>query len=121
MLTNCNNLFNFNGNTRTSIVDCDREEIDDLLDTIDDMSEVVPYTIKKNILDEDVYTWNEKFIKKVLLSFSSTIVQNFSEAEKDLFDRYRSFLIYGIDTVIDEDVQKLDEYIGTLGIIGVNI
>lgn len=118
MLTNCNNLFNFTG---TSAFNCDRKDIDDVVDTVNDMSENIPYTIKKTILNENVYYWNEKFITKVLLSFSSTIVQNFSEEEKDLFDRYRSFLIYGINTVIYEDVQKLDEYIGTLGTIGVNI
>lgn len=85
------------------------------------MQEGIPYTIDKTILDENVYNWSQSFIDRVLLSFSSTIVQEFSKKEKDLFDKYRSFLIYGINTVIDEDVQKLDEYIGTLGTIGVNI
>ena len=118
MLRNCNSLFNFSGIDK---VDCNRQEINDVIDTVNDMSEKIPYTIQKTILNENVYVWNEKFIKKVLLSFSSTIVQNFSEDEKDLFDRYISFLIYGVNTVVDEDVQKLDEYIGTLGTIGVNI
>lgn len=118
MLRNCNSLFNFSGIDK---VDCNRQEINDVIDTVNDMSENIPYIIKKTILDENVYYWNEKFINKVLLSFSSTIVQNFSEDEKDLFDRYRSFLIYGSNTVVDEDVKKLDEYVGTFGTIGVNI
>ena len=118
MLRNCNSLFNFSGIDK---VDCNRQEINDVIDTVNDMSENIPYIIQKTILDENVYTWNEKFIEKVFESFSSTIVQSFSKDEKYLFDRYRSFLIYGINTVIDEDVQKLDEYIGTLGTIGVNI
>lgn len=118
MLRNCNSLFNFSGIDK---VDCDRQEIDDVIDTVNDMSENIPYAIQKTILNENLYIWNEKFIEKVLESFSSTIVKNFSDIEKDLFDRYRSFLIYGVNTVVDEDVKKLDEYIGTLGIIGVNI
>jgi hypothetical protein len=96
--------------------DVDRVELTQSL-----FQETEPYFIIKNILDENIYTWNKNFIDKVLLSFSSTVVQSFSKKEKDLFDRYRSFLIYGINTVIDEDVQRLDEYIGKLGIIGVNI
>ncbi len=85
------------------------------------MQETDPYRLKKSILGENIYEWNLRFIDKVMTSFSTTIVQNFSKKEKDLFDRYTSFLIYGINTVVDEDVQKLDEYIGTLGTIGVNI
>lgn len=78
------------------------------------MQEGVPYTIDKTILDENIYIWSQSFLDRVLLSFSTTIVQNFSKKEKDLFDRYKSFLIYGINTVVDEDVKKLDEYIGTI-------
>ena len=73
-----------------------------------------PYIIDKNIVGQNVYRWNLRFIDKVMESFSTTIVQNFSKKEKDLFDRYTSFLIYGSGDAIEEDVQKLDEYIGTL-------
>lgn len=73
-----------------------------------------PYIIDKNIIGQNVYTWNHRFIDKVMESFETTIVQNFSKKEKDLFNRYTSFLINGINDVIEEDVQKLDEYIGTI-------
>ena len=49
-----------------------------------------------------------------MLSFSTNIVQNFSRIEKDLFDRYRNFYIYKTSDVLDDDVRKLDEYIGTI-------
>lgn len=118
MLINCNGLFSFN-----KILEQDKcpNQIDNVLNTVYDLNENKPYSTKKSILGETLYYWNEIFINKVLESFSSTIVQRFSEEEKELFDRYASFLIYGSNNVIDEDVQKLDEYIGTLGIIGVNI
>jgi len=83
---------------------------------IDSMQEGIPYTIDKNILDENIYVWNKSFIDRVLLSFSTTIMQSFSKKEKDLFDRYRSFIIYEVTNIVDEDVLKLDEYIGTLGV-----
>ena len=73
-----------------------------------------PYIIDKNIIGQNVYTWNPRFIDKVMESFKTTIVQNFSKKEKDLFNRYTNFLIYGIIDAIEEDVQKLDEYIGTI-------
>lgn len=73
-----------------------------------------PYIVDKNIIGQNVYTWNPRFIDKVMESFETTIVQNFSKKEKDLFNRYTNFLIYGIIDVNDEDVQKLDEYIGTI-------
>ena len=47
-------------------------------------------------------------------SFETTIVQNFSKKEKELFNRYTSFLINGIAGVLDEDVRELDTYIGTI-------
>ena len=78
------------------------------------MQETDPYRLKKNILGENIYEWNLRFINKVMTSFNTTIVQNFSKKEKDLFDRYTSFLIHGIGDVLEEDVQKLDEYIGTI-------
>ena len=73
-----------------------------------------PYIIDKNIIGQNVYTWNPMFINKVMTSFSSTIVQNFSKKEKDLFNRYTSFLINGIAGVLNEDVRELDTYIGTI-------
>ena len=73
-----------------------------------------PYIIDKNIVGQNVYTWNPRFIDKVMESFATTIVKNFSKKEKDLFNRYTSFLINGIVGVLDEDVQKLDTYIGTI-------
>lgn len=78
------------------------------------MQETDPYRLKKSILGENIYEWNIRFIDKVMTSFSTTIVQSFSKKEKDLFDRYTSFLIHGPGDVLDEDVAKLDEYIGTL-------
>lgn len=113
MLRDCNNLFSFNRVNEP--VECPTDT-DNILYTIDNLNEGVPYSVKKNILDEKIYYWNSFFISKVLESFSSTIVQKFSEEEQDLFDRYRSFLIYEVQDVVDEDVQKLDEYIGTLGV-----
>lgn len=73
-----------------------------------------PYIINKNIIGNNVYTWNSRFIDKVMESFSTSIVQNFSKKEKDLFNRYASFLINGIVGVLDEDVRELDTYIGTI-------
>ena len=78
------------------------------------LQETEPYALSKSITGTNIYTWNKKFINKVIESFRSTIVQNFSKKEKDLFDRYTNFLIYGIADAIEEDVQKLDEYIGTI-------
>ena len=73
-----------------------------------------PYIIDKNIIGQNVYTWNPRFIDKVMESFETTIVQNFSKKEKDLFNRYTSFLIYGIVGVLDEDVRELDTHIGKI-------
>lgn len=73
-----------------------------------------PYIVDKNIIGQNVYTWNPRFIDKVMESFETTIVQNFSKKEKDLFNRYTNFLIYGIIDVNDEDVIALDTYIGTI-------
>ena len=78
------------------------------------MQEADPYRLKKSILGENIYEWNLRFIDKVMTSFSTTIVQNFSKKEKDLFYRYTSFLINGIAGVLDEDVRELDTYIGTI-------
>lgn len=76
--------------------------------------ETEPYSISKTITGTNIYIWNKKFIDKVMESFSTTIVQNFSKKEKDLFNRYTSFLINGIVGVLDEDVRELDTYIGTI-------
>ena len=73
-----------------------------------------PYIIDKNIIGQNVYTWNSRFIDKVMESFETTIVQNFSKKEKELFTRYTNFLINGIVGVLDEDVRELDTYIGTI-------
>ena len=81
---------------------------------IENMQEGRPYTIDKTILDENIYIWSQSFIDRVIKSLSTTVVQNFSKKEKDLFDRYRNFLIYNVVDVVDEDVQKLDEYLGNL-------
>ena len=51
---------------------------------IENMQEGRPYTIDKTILDENIYIWSQRFIDRVLLSISTTIVQNFSNKEKDL-------------------------------------
>lgn len=78
------------------------------------LQETEPYSISKTITGTNIYTWNKKFIDKVIESFTSTIVQNFSKKEKDLFNRYTNFLIHGVADVIEEDVRELDEYIGTI-------
>ena len=78
------------------------------------LQETEPYSITKSITGTNIYVWNKKFIDKVMTSFATTIVQNFSKKEKDLFNRYASFLINGIVGVLDEDVKKLDKYIGTI-------
>ena len=90
------------------------EKTDAVNYAIENMQEGRPYTIDKTILNENVYIWSQSFIDRVILSLSSTIVQSFSKKEKDLFDRYRNFLIYNVVDVVDEDVQKLDEYLGNL-------
>lgn len=78
------------------------------------LQETEPYTISKSITGSNIYTWNKKFIDKVMQSFVSTVVQNFSKKEKNLFDRYTNFLIYGVQDIIDEDVRELDIYIGSI-------
>lgn len=90
------------------------EKTDAVKYAIDNLSEGIPYTIQKTILNENIYIWNESFIDRVIKSLSTTIVQKFSLKEKDLFDRYRDFLIFNVIDVVDEDVQKLDEYLGNL-------
>lgn len=82
---------------------------------INALQEGHPYTLDKTIINDKVYNWNLDFIDRVMLSFSSTIIQNFSRMEKDLFDRYRNFYIYKTSDILDDDVKKLDEYIGTIG------
>ena len=78
------------------------------------LQETEPYSITKSITGTNIYVWNKKFIDKVMTSFSSTVMQNFSKKEKDLFNRYTNFLINGIIDVNDEDVRELDTYIGTI-------
>ena len=78
------------------------------------LQETEPYSITKSITGANIYAWNPRFIDKVMTSFSSTVMQNFSKKEKDLFNRYTSFLINGIVGVLDEDVRELDTYIGTI-------
>ena len=78
------------------------------------LQETEPYSITKSITGTNIYVWNKKFIDKVIESFATTIVQNFSKKEKDLFNRYASFLINGTVGVLDEDVRELDTYIGTI-------
>ena len=81
---------------------------------INALQEGHPYTLDKTIVGENIYNWNLDFIDRVMLSFSTTIVQNFSRMEKDLFDRYRNFYIYKTSDILDDDVKKLDEYIGAI-------
>lgn len=78
------------------------------------LQEAEPYTLSKSITGENVYEWNKKFIEKVIESFMSTIVQNFSKKERVLFDKYVNFLINGTTGMLDEDVRELDTYIGTI-------
>ena len=101
-----------NSRTLTPGSECEAIDKVEVIQTV--LQETEPYSITKSITGANIYVWNKKFIDKVMTSFSSTIVQNFSKKEKDLFNRYTNFLIYGIGDTIEEDVQKLDEYIGTI-------
>ena len=90
-------------------------EVIDKVEVIQDLlQETEPYSITKSITGTNIYAWNKKFIDKVMTSFSSTVMQNFSKKEKDLFNRYTNFLINGIIDVNDEDIRELDTYIGTI-------
>ena len=101
-------------NSRILTHDSECEVIDkvEVIKTV--LQETEPYSITKSITGSNIYAWNKKFIDKVIESFRSTVVQNFSKKEKDLFNRYTSFLINGIVVVLDEDVRELDTYIGTI-------
>lgn len=101
-------------NSRTLTPGSECEVIDkvEVIQTV--LQETEPYSITKSITGLNIYAWNKKFIDKVMESFETTIVQNFSKKEKDLFNRYTSFLINGIVGVLDEDVRELDTYIGTI-------
>ena len=101
-----------NARTLTPSSECEIIDKVEVIQTV--LQETEPYSITKSITGTNIYVWNKKFIDKVIESFATTIVQNFSKKEKDLFKRYTNFLIYGIGDVIEEDVQKLDEYIGTI-------
>jgi len=101
-----------NSRTLTPSSECEVIDKVEVIQTV--LQETEPYSITKSITGSNIYAWNKKFIYKIMTSFSSTVVQNFSKKEKDLFNRYTNFLIYGINDVIEEDVQKLDEYIGTI-------
>ena len=100
--------------TITSMLNCNNTDIEIVDNAKTIFQETEPYTISKTITGDNVYNWNKKFIDKVMESFATTIVQNFSKKEKDLFNRYTSFLINGIVGVLDEDVRELDTYIGTI-------
>ena len=100
--------------TITSMLNCNNTDIEIVDNAKTIFQEIEPYTISKTITGDNVYNWNKKFIDKVMESFETTIVQNFSKKEKDLFNRYTSFLINGIVGVLDEDVRELDTYIGTI-------
>ena len=101
-----------NARTLTPGSECEVIDKVEIIQTV--LQETEPYSITKSITGTNIYVWNKKFVDKVITSFRSTIVQNFSKKEKDLFTRYTNFLINGIIDVLDEDVQKLDEYIGTI-------
>ena len=101
-----------NSRTLTPGSEC---EVIDKVEVIQDLlQETEPYSITKSITGTNIYAWNKKFIDKVMTSFSSTVMQNFSKKEKDLFNRYTNFLINGIIDVNDEDIRELDTYIGTI-------
>ncbi len=100
--------------TITSMLNCNNTDIEIVDNAKTIFQETEPYTISKTITCDNVYNWNKKFIDKVMESFATTIVQNFSKKEKDLFNRYTNFLINGIVGVLDEDVRELDTYIGTI-------
>ena len=101
-----------NARTLTPGSECEVVDKVEVIQTV--LQETEPYSITKSITGLNIYAWNKKFIDKVMTSFSSTVVQNFSKKEKDLFNRYTNFLTYGVVDLLDEDVIKLDEYIGTI-------
>ena len=101
-----------NARTLTTGSECEAVDKVDVIQTV--LQETQPYSITKSITGTNIYTWNKKFIDKVMESFSSTVVQNFSKKEKDLFNRYTNFLIYGAGDILDEDVIELDTYIGSI-------
>ena len=101
-------------NSRTLTTSSECEVVDKIGVTQTLLQETEPYTLSKSITGDNVYEWNKKFIEKVIESFMSTIVQNFSKKERVLFDKYVNFLINGITGTLDEDVRELDTYIGTI-------
>ena len=101
-----------NARIRTPGSECEVIDKVEVAQTV--LQETEPYSITKSITGTNIYVWNKKFIDKVIESFATTIVQNFSKKEKDLFNRYASFIINGIVGVLDEDVRELDIYIGTI-------
>ena len=115
MNANKSSVVRFLNTCDSSIQKC-VDQTDQAKYAINALQEGYPYTLDKTIVNENVYNWNLDFIDRVMLSFSTTIIQNFSRMERDLFDRYRSFYIYGTSDVLDDDVRKLDEYIGTIGV-----
>lgn len=106
-----NDIINAN-NLLTPGSECAPVDRVEIIQTV--LQETEPYTLSKSIIGENIYEWNKKFIDKVMQSFVSTVVQNFSKKEKDLFDRYTNFLIYGVVDIAEEDVIELDTYIGTI-------
>ena len=101
-----------NARTLTPGSECEVIDNVEVIKTV--LQETEPYSITKSITGTNIYAWNPRFIDKVIESFRSTVVQNFSKKEKDLFNRYTSFLINGIVGILDEDVMELDTYIGTI-------
>lgn len=101
-------------NSRTLTAGSECEVVDKIGVTQNLLQETEPYTLSKSITGDNVYEWNKKFIEKVIESFMSTIVQNFSKKERVLFDKYVNFLINGITGTLDEEVMELDTYIGTI-------
>ena len=99
---------------RTLTTGSECEVVDRIGVTQNLLQETEPYTLSKSITGDNVYEWNNKFIEKVIESFMSTIVQNFSKKERVLFDKYVNFLINGTTGTLDEDVMELDTYIGTI-------
>ena len=100
--------------TITSMLNCNNTDIEIIDNAKTIFQEIEPYSITKSITGTNIYAWNPRFIDKVMESFATTIVQNFSKKEKDLFNRYTNFLINGTVGVLDEDVRELDTYIGTI-------
>lgn len=70
-----------------------------------------PYETKKKIDGTVDYIWNETFLELVEESLASGYVQNFSKAQKALFDDYLACAMSGDFSTASEEVKALNKYL----------